>query len=79
MITLKVRIPAPSSMLAANLLGVLCLLGLAVAVGGITHNFWWSLLAASLEGLAFAVVWTFRIDAEGEEGSSNVPAITRAA
>lgn len=76
MITLKFRVPAPSSMLLANLLGVLSLLGIAVAVGGITHSFWWALLAASVEGFALAAVATMRIDDE-DEGA--VPAIKRVA
>jgi hypothetical protein len=66
-ITLKVRIPAPSSMLLANVLGVLALIGLAVAIGGITHNGWWALLAGSLEAFGLSAVWTVRI--EGSEGS----------
>lgn len=79
MITLKVRIPAPSSMLLANVLGVLALLGLAAAVGGLTHNAWWSLLVGSVEGLSFAVMWTLRIDTEEDEDEGAVPVITRAA
>lgn len=79
MITLKVRIPAPSSMLLANLLGVFALLGLAVAIGGLTHSGWWTLLVASVEGLALTVAWTLRIDAGEDEDARTVPVITRAA
>lgn len=55
MITLKVRIPAPTSKLLVNLIGVLGLLGVAVAVGGLTHNVWWALLVGSLELVAIHV------------------------
>lgn len=79
MITLKVRIPAPSSMLLANVLGVLALMGLAVAIGGITHNAWWTLLVASVEALTLAVVWSLRLDADEDEDEGTVSVITRAA
>lgn len=80
MTTVRVRIPAPSSMLVANVLGVLCLLGIAMAVGGLTHNGWWALLAASIEGLAFAAVWTQRLDDVEQDGEAEeTTALTRAA
>lgn len=53
-----VKLPVPSSMLVINLLGVAALVGLAVAVGGLTGNWWWSLLVASVEGLFVACVAT---------------------
>lgn len=79
MITLKVRIPAPSSMLLANVLGVLAMIGIAVAVGGLTHNGWWALLVASLEAFALAFLAALRIDADEDQGEGTVPVITRAA
>jgi hypothetical protein len=52
-----VRIPVPriSSELLANLLGLAGLVGLVVAVGGLTRNVWWSVLLASviLVGVSF--------------------------
>jgi hypothetical protein len=51
-----VRVPLPSSMLLINLLGLCGLLGLAVAVGGLTHNWWWSLLALGAEAVFLSVV-----------------------
>lgn len=56
MITLKVRIPAPTSKLLVNLLGMFGVLGLAVAIGGLTHNVWWALLTGSLEMVAIHVI-----------------------
>ena len=56
MITLKLRVPAPSSMLLINLLGLFGLVGVAVAVGGLTHNGWWSLVVASVEAILMSVV-----------------------
>jgi hypothetical protein len=45
-----VRIPVPriSSELLANLLGLAGLVGVVVAVGGLTRNVWWSVLLASV-------------------------------
>jgi hypothetical protein len=52
-----VRIPLPklTSELASNLLGLAGLVGLVVAVGGLTGNVWWSLLLTSvlLVGLSY--------------------------
>lgn len=79
MITLKVRIPAPSGMLLANVLGALSLLGIAVAVGGLTHNAWWAVLAGSIETLALAVLWSLHSDAEEGLDEGAIPVITRAA
>lgn len=51
-----IRIPAPSSMLVINLLGLLGLVGAAVVAGGLTHNWWWSLAVASFECIALSVI-----------------------
>lgn len=44
MITIK--LPALPHGLFSNLLGIAGLIAVIVAVGGLTHNWWWSLLAA---------------------------------
>lgn len=68
--TVQLRIPRPSSMLVVNLLGTLGLLGLAVAIGGLTHNFWWSLLVASVEAVAVALVLTTNMGDDVEQADS---------
>lgn len=80
MITLKVRIPAPTSTLLVNLLGVAGLLGIAVAVGGLTHNAWWALLAGSIGLVAVHVAAVYNSDEVGEledDERSGVTAATR--
>lgn len=79
MITLKVRIPAPTSKLLVNLLGVLGLLGAAVAVGGLTHNVWWALLVGSLELVAIHVAAVFNSDEADEFEDDERPDLTAAA
>ena len=51
-----IRFQAPSSMLLINLLGVFGLLMLAAAVGGLTHNWWWSVLVLAVEAVFLSVV-----------------------
>ncbi len=53
---ITVRIPMPSSMLIVNLLGLFGLIGLSVAVGGLTGNWWWSLAVASVFAVGLSVV-----------------------
>lgn len=71
--TVQLRIPRPSSMLVVNLLGTLGLLGLAIAVGGLTHNFWWSLLVASFEAVAVALVLTTNMGDADEQADVESP------
>lgn len=55
MVEFRVRLPAPSSMAAANLLGLLGLLGVAVCLGGLT-SWWVAGLVASAEAVGLAYV-----------------------
>jgi hypothetical protein len=59
---ITIKIPAPSSMLIVNVLGVLGLIGLAIAVGGLTGNWWWTLAAASVEAVFLSVVASTHVD-----------------
>lgn len=72
--TLQVKIPSLPSGLAANLLGVLGLIGFAVAVGGLTHNWWWSLALASVEAVLLSVVATMNAEDEPAEDEQAHPA-----
>lgn len=54
MVTL--RIPAPSSMLVVNLLGILGLTGISLAAGGLTGNWWWSVLVGSVAAVGLSVI-----------------------
>lgn len=50
---IRIRIPAPSSMLLANLLAVLSLAGIVTAVGGLA-GVWWAVLTGGVLGLVVA-------------------------
>lgn len=50
-----IRIPAPSSMLVANLLGVLGLIAVVVSVGGLL-GVWWAVLAGGLFAVGLSVI-----------------------
>lgn len=61
---LTIRVPVPSSMLVANLLGVLGLLCITLAVGGLTGNWWWSALAGGVVLVALSIVAATHVAAE---------------
>jgi hypothetical protein len=77
-ITLKVRIPAPTSKLLVNLIGVLGLFGVAFAVGGLTHNVWWALLVGSLELVAIHVSAVYNSDDVDELDDDEESGVTAA-
>lgn len=54
--SVTVRVPVPSSMLLINLLGLCGLAGLALAVGGLTHNWWWSLAVGSVACIGLSII-----------------------
>lgn len=54
MVTIK--LPALPSGLLSNLLGLAGLVAVVVAVGGLTHNWWWSLLTAGVVATGLSYV-----------------------
>jgi hypothetical protein len=87
---LIVGIPAPSTMLAANLLGTAGLVGVTVAVGGLTGSVWWSLLTGSVIAVVLAMIASTHETAQhpppsvpaaaaGQPGPASSPAPTRTA
>lgn len=77
MVTLK--IPAPSSMLVINLLGLFGLVGVAVAVGGLTHNWWWSLAVAAIEAVFLSVTAATHLAKAEAKAAESSPATLKAA
>lgn len=68
-----IRIPAPSSLLAANLLGALGLILAVVAVGGLA-GFWWALLTGGLALVLLSVISLTYAGAGAGEGEAARPA-----
>lgn len=52
---IEIRIPVPRGLLA-NLVGLLGLLAAVLAVGGLTGNWWWSLLVGGLVTVGLSYV-----------------------
>lgn len=69
MVTLRIRVPAPSSMLFANVIAVLGLVAIVIAVGGLA-GVWWAVLTAGV--FAFALGWVGMTQAAVAEQSPAV-------
>lgn len=62
----EIRIPVPRlpSGLLANLFGLVGLVAVVVAVGGLTGNWWWSLLLGGVFAVGLSYVASTHVDAE---------------
>lgn len=59
MARISFEVPAPSTDTVTNLLGTLGFAGLAVAVGGLTGNWWWTAFVAALVLVLVAAMRTY--------------------
>lgn len=59
-------------MLVANLLGVGGLVGIAVSAGGLTGNWWWTVLSLSIAAVVLSVVTGLDARARGDESPEPV-------
>jgi len=53
---LKIKLPSISTGLVSNLIGLLGLVLIVVAVGGLTNDWWWSILTAGTFSVGIAVM-----------------------
>lgn len=71
-----ISVPAPSRESTSNVLGVAGLVGLVLAVGGLTGSPWWSLLVGSLLLLALSWVGHQQVTAAAKRGTGAAAAST---
>jgi hypothetical protein len=62
---IRIRLPRFSAGALSNLVGVLGLVAVALAVGGLTGNWWWSVLLGGV--FAVGLAYTAAIGAESAE------------
>lgn len=61
------RLPRISLGAVSNLVGLLGLIAIAIAVGGLTGNWWWSLLAGGTVGVVVAYLAGLTAQADAAE------------
>lgn len=71
----EIRIPVPRLPrgLVANLVGLLGLVGVVLAVGGLTGNWWWSVLLGGV--FAVALSYVAQTHAAAEEPPAEKPSL----
>lgn len=73
---LTFKIPAPSSMLTINLLGVFGLVALVVSIGGLTGNWWWSGVLGGAVCVALSLIAATHAEAGNETPQARPRAVS---
>lgn len=76
---IRIAVPRLPSGLAANLIGLLGLLGVVLAVGGLTGNWWWSVLTGGLISVGLSYVAQTHAAAEAEPAKPRPLAVAKSA
>ncbi|MFI9558862.1 hypothetical protein [Nonomuraea endophytica] len=80
---IRIRLPRPSPGALSNLAGVLGLAAVAVAIGGLTGNWWWSVLVGGAFAVGLAYMAALHASAEEvpaeELGAARPARVTKAA
>lgn len=63
---IRIAVPRLPSGLFANLVGLVGLLGVVLAVGGLTGNWWWSVLAGGLISVGLSYVAQLHAQVQAE-------------
>jgi hypothetical protein len=71
-VEIRIAVPRLPSGLAANLAGLAGLIAMVLAVGGLTGNWWWSLLAGGT--VAFGLAFVAQLQAQAESAAEVEPA-----
>jgi hypothetical protein len=77
----EIRIPVPKFPrgLASNLAGLLGLLAAVLAIGGLTGNWWWSVLAGGLVLVGLSYVAQTHLAVEVEPAKPRLAAVAKSA
>ena len=78
----EIRIPVPRLPrgLGANLVGLLGLVAAVLAIGGLTGNWWWSVLAGGLVAVVLSyVAQTHAVSAAEDESRPRLAAVAKSA
>lgn len=65
---IKIKVPRIPAGGLANVVGLLGLLAIVLAIGGLTGNWWWSVLAGGVFATALAYVAQTHVQAEQATG-----------
>ena len=76
---IRIAVPRLPSGLAANLLGLLGLLAVVLAVGGLTGNWWWSVLTGGVISVGLSWVAQTHAAAEVDPAKPRLVAATKSA
>jgi len=76
---IRIAVPRLPHGLAANLVGLAGLLALVLAVGGLTGNWWWSVLAGGLVAVGLSYIAQTHAAAEAAEAPAAPPRLVAAA
>lgn len=77
MVTIK--IPALPRGMFSNLLGLVGLVAVVVSVGGLTGNWWWSMLAAGVVSVGLSYIAHMNAAQAQEQPSQDIPRQARSA
>lgn len=76
---IRIAVPRLPSGALANLVGLLGLVGLALAVGGLTGNWWWTVLTAGVFAVGLSYIAQTHAAAEAAEAPAAPPRLVAAA
>lgn len=76
---IRIAVPRLPAGLVANLIGLVGLLGIVLAVGGLTGNWWWSVLAGGVVSVGLSWIAQTHAAAEVEPAKPRLVAAAKSA
>ena len=75
---IKIRVPRIPAGAISNIVGLLGLLAVVIAIGGLTENLWWSVLSGGAVAFGLAVVAQLGAQTEQQEAAPSTVAAAAA-